>query len=184
MPNIYRISRIEETTLHIAAAANQKNLVKKLVEGMNRNDLKVENTEGCTPLCYAAITGNVNIAKAILQDQNEDLLSAKKKNEDLLNPGRGLKPLIVAALFGHKEMVKHLSRLTMIDNWPPTEKVELFVAYASIGMYGKHKFLLFATFTYLNHSFSIKLNDCLLLLLSSSSSSSSHLSKRIIPILW
>jgi ankyrin repeat protein len=112
---------------------------------MNSNDLKVENIKGSTPLCYAAITGNVNIAKAILQDQNEDLL----------NPGRGLKPLIVAALFGHKEMVKHLSRLTTTDNWDLTEKVELFVAYASIGMYGKHKFLLFATFTYLNRSFSI-----------------------------
>ena len=132
------ISDKQETTLHIAAAANQKNLVKKLVEVMNCDDLKVENIVGSTPLCYAAaITGNVNIAKAILQDQNEHLL----------NPDRGLKPLIVAALFGNKKMVKHLSPLTTTVTWNETEMVKLFVAYTRIGMYGKHKFLLFATFT-------------------------------------
>jgi hypothetical protein len=49
----------------------------------------------------------------------------------------------MAALLGHADMVNFLSPWTKITEWDITEQVELFVTYASVGMYGKHKFLLF-----------------------------------------
>ena len=138
MPNIQReISKQNETTLHIAAAANQEVFVKNLVKGMSSDDLKAENNVGNTALCYAAITGNVNIAK-VMQD----------KNGDLPNLGSGVKPLFMAALVGHGKMVEHLSRFTRIEEWDTTDQVELFVTYARVEMYGKHKFLLFALLWY------------------------------------
>ena len=62
------ITKAKETTLHLAAAANKEEFVKNLVSNaMSRDDLKVENIAGNTALSYAAATGNVNIAKAILE---------------------------------------------------------------------------------------------------------------------
>ena len=57
MPNIQReITKKRETTLHIAAAANQEEFVKNLVEGMSSDDITAENTVGSTALAYAAAT--------------------------------------------------------------------------------------------------------------------------------
>ena len=67
------ITKAKETTLHLAAAANKEEFVKNLVSNtMSSEDLKVENIAGNTALSYAAATGNVNIAKAMLE-KNRDL---------------------------------------------------------------------------------------------------------------
>ena len=53
MPNIQReINKKRETTLHIAAAANQENFVKNLANVMSSDDLKAVNTvwEHCLDL--------------------------------------------------------------------------------------------------------------------------------------
>ena len=66
MTNIQRsISGNEETTLHIAAAANQEDFVKKLSTLMTSNNynLTAENNVGNTALTYATAAGNVKIAK-------------------------------------------------------------------------------------------------------------------------
>ncbi|KAL0014027.1 hypothetical protein SO802_001096 [Lithocarpus litseifolius] len=127
MPNIQReITKKRETTLHIAAAANQEEFVKNLVEGMSSGDIAAENTVGSTALAYAAATGNVNIAKAML-----------KKNRDLPNLGSGMKPLFMAALLEHYQMVEYLSRSTKTWEWDITDQTELFVTYARVGYYGQ-----------------------------------------------
>ncbi|KAK7854810.1 ankyrin repeat-containing protein itn1 [Quercus suber] len=127
MPNIQReITKKRETTLHIAAAANQEEFVKNLVEGMSSDDITAENTVGSTALAYAAATGNVNIAKAML-----------KKNRDLPNLGSGMKPLLMAALLEHYQMVEHLSRSTRTWEWDIIDQTELFVTYARVGYYGQ-----------------------------------------------
>ena len=62
------ITKARETTLHVAAATNKEEFVKNLVSNaMSIEDLKVENIAGITALSYIAATGNVNIAKAILE---------------------------------------------------------------------------------------------------------------------
>ena len=132
MPNIQReITKKRETTLHIAAAANQEEFVKNLVERMSSDDITAENTVGSTALAYAAATGNVNIAKAML-----------KKNRALPNLGSGMKPLLMAALLEHYQMVEHLSRSTKTSEWDIRDQTELFVTYARVGYYGKYKLFL------------------------------------------
>ena len=94
-------------TLHIAAAASQEEFVKNLVKNIKSDDPKAETTNGSTALSYAAATGNVNIAKAIVE-----------KNNDLPNlPSSGEKPLYMAALFGHSHMVDYLSELPTTKVW-------------------------------------------------------------------
>ena len=106
IPNIQReITKKKETTLHIAAAANKEDFVKNLVKRMSSNELEVVNTAGNTALTYAAATGNVNIAEAMLE-----------KNRDLPNMGCVVKPLFMAALLGHVHMVNYLSGCTEITD--------------------------------------------------------------------
>ena len=85
------IGRKGETTLHVAAAANQEEFVKKLLTWMtSRNDnLRDVNGIGNTALTYTAAVGNVNIAKAMLEIDSE-----------LPNLRSGVKPLFMAAFSG------------------------------------------------------------------------------------
>lgn len=122
------ISRKKETTLHIAVAANQEDFVKNLVNKLNKEDLTVQNIAENTALTYAAATGNMNIAKVMLE-----------KNEELPNLGR-VKPLYMAALSGHSQMVQFLYPKTdrTVCQWVEGE-AELFVTCVKGGLYGKHK---------------------------------------------
>ena len=119
-----------ETTLHIAVAANQEDFVKNLVNGLSSIDLTEKNIVKNTAFTYAAATGNVNIAKAMLE-----------KNEDLPNLRSGVKPLYMAALLGHSQMVRFLYSKTnrMVCQWDQKEQAQLFITCVSGGLYGKHK---------------------------------------------
>ena len=131
MANIQRpISRKKETTLHIAVAANQEDFVKNLVNGLSSIDLTEKNIVKNTAFTYAAATGNVNIAKAMLE-----------KNEDLPNLRSGVKPLYMAALLGHSQMVRFLYSKTnrMVCQWDQKEQAQLFITCVSGGLSGKHK---------------------------------------------
>uniref|UniRef100_A0A2N9ER76 Uncharacterized protein n=1 Tax=Fagus sylvatica TaxID=28930 RepID=A0A2N9ER76_FAGSY len=123
MDNIQRvISDKGETTLHIAVAANQKEFIQNLLNHIKPDDkLVAVNKVGINAFTYAAATGKLDIVKAMLR----------------INPNFAgtVKPLLMATLFGHSEMVEHLSSLTTFDDWDTTDKVELFVACTSVGMY-------------------------------------------------
>ena len=131
MENIQRpISRKKETTLHIAVAANQEDFVNNLVKGLKSEDLIEPNIIENTAFTYAAATGNVKIAGVMLD-----------KNENLPNLSSGVKPLYMAALFGHSQMVQFLYSKThrMVHQWDQKEKAQLFITCVSGGLYGKHK---------------------------------------------
>ena len=115
------------TTLHIAAAANQEDFVKNLVKNLREEDLIVENDAKNTALSYAAATGNVNIATAMLE-----------KNSSLANLGK-VKPLFMAASLGHSEMVDYLYDKTEVNKWDEDEKAKLFITCVEGNLYGKHK---------------------------------------------
>ena len=128
MTNIQRsISGNEETILHIAAAANQEDFVKKLLTSNNYN-LTAETNVGNTALTYAAAAGNVKIAEMMV-----------KKNRALPNLGTGVKPLSMAALLGHSEMVQYLYSVTKIDK--PDDWNDIFIDCVRTDLYGKHKLL-------------------------------------------
>ena len=131
MRNIQRkITIREETTLHVAAAANQEEFVMNLLTTMMEDNLTAENTAGNTALAYAAAAGNVNIAKAML-----------KKDNDLPNLGRNVKPLYMAASLGHSQMVQFLYSWTKekVCEWEENEQTKLFYTCIEDDLFGKHK---------------------------------------------
>ncbi|KAJ0811077.1 putative ankyrin repeat-containing domain, PGG domain, ankyrin repeat-containing domain superfamily [Helianthus annuus] len=98
----YRITENNETPLHVAAAAGHSTkFVGNLVKMMNdEDDFKLQNRDGNTAFCLAAISGNVSMAKIMIE---------KKKLELRLICGRdNMKPLYLAAFHGNHDMVTYL----------------------------------------------------------------------------
>ena len=132
MPVIQKeICKSGETTLHIAVAANQELFVKKLLEWMLSNDcnLTATNKTGSTALAFAAAVGNMNIAEMMVAI-NANLPNIATTEE------KPKKPLFVAALWGHSEMVRYLKGKTTIDE---NERVEIFIICVKNDLYGKPK---------------------------------------------
>ncbi|KAL0010119.1 hypothetical protein SO802_005227, partial [Lithocarpus litseifolius] len=128
MPDIRReISDQRETILHIAAAAGQEDFVKKLLNRLNSEDLTVVNNAQNTVLVYAAASGNVKIAQAILQ-----------RNQGLANLVSGISPLYMAALSGHSQMATFLYSETahVVRDWVENEQEKIFIACVKNDIYG------------------------------------------------
>ncbi|KAL9236640.1 hypothetical protein vseg_011283 [Gypsophila vaccaria] len=98
-----RITKGGETVLHIAAAAKHTRLVKSLVYVMDCGSLALANKLGNTALCFAAVSGVVEIAQAMVE-----------KNRYLPNirGSQGMTPLHMAVLLGHCHMVEYLLKVT------------------------------------------------------------------------
>lgn len=88
-----------ETALHVAASAQRTSFVQNLVGKMQNEDLLYQNINGNTALCLTAITGNVKIAR-IMVELNRGLLT-------ICNNSR-MTPLYLAALYGKRDMVSYL----------------------------------------------------------------------------
>ncbi|KAM0053725.1 putative ankyrin repeat-containing domain, PGG domain, ankyrin repeat-containing domain superfamily [Helianthus debilis subsp. tardiflorus] len=98
----YRITENNETPLHVAAAAGHSTkFVGNLVNMMNDvDDFRLQNRDGNTAFCLAAISGNVSMAKIMIE---------KKKLELRLICGSDkMKPLYLAAFHGNHDMVNYL----------------------------------------------------------------------------
>nr|XP_043610868.1 uncharacterized protein LOC122582530 [Erigeron canadensis] len=75
----FSITDNSETALHIAASTQNADFVRNLVGLMQIEDLRLQNNNGNTALCLAAMAGNVEIAKIMVnhnpnqnQTQNHD----------------------------------------------------------------------------------------------------------------
>ncbi|GKC46191.1 ankyrin repeat-containing domain, PGG domain protein [Tanacetum coccineum] len=104
----YSITQNHETALHVAASANRSKqvveFVKNLVGLMKKDDLTLQNENGNTALYLAAASGNLETVKIMLE-----------KNETLHTiPGHGGQrmPLYAAAVYGSKDVVKHLYNIS------------------------------------------------------------------------
>ncbi|KAJ0082595.1 hypothetical protein Patl1_12329 [Pistacia atlantica] len=73
-----RISKEGDTALHIAAAAEQTDFLKKLVDNINKEDLATTNNAGNTAFCLAAVSGNVELAQVMMNKMKKEDLTAKK----------------------------------------------------------------------------------------------------------
>ncbi|KAJ9559273.1 hypothetical protein OSB04_013887 [Centaurea solstitialis] len=116
----YSITEHCETALHIAASAQSNaqttEFVQNIVQMMEKEDLLLQNSTGNTALCLAAAAGNVEIAR-IMVNLNEDLLTIPNRKE--------MMPLYVAALFRNYDMVKYLyesSGQMSGGDWTPLHK--------------------------------------------------------------
>lgn len=138
-----KITRQGDTALHIAAIAKRTDFVVKLVALMVQDRcthlLFLRNNNGNTALCLAAASGTVEIAK-VMVEADESLLEI---------PGNtsGLTPLHMAALLGHREMVKYLLRLTQ-DRLSYEECCAIFITTINSDLYGMLRCLELCVFAY------------------------------------
>ena len=87
-----KITKGGETALHIAAAAKHIEVVQVLVNTMSYDALVLRNKVGNTALCFAAVSGVVENAKA-MADKNGALPN--------IRGNQGMTPLYMAVLLGH-----------------------------------------------------------------------------------
>ncbi|KAL9670996.1 hypothetical protein QQ045_008559 [Rhodiola kirilowii] len=122
-----RITYEGETGLHIAAGAKNLSFVRMLVSLMNPADIALTNNSNYTALYFAAASGVVDIAKALVE---------KDENLPFVRGKEGLTPLHVAASSGHRDMVNYLSPLTDLpDILTFEDRVELFISVIKTNLY-------------------------------------------------
>jgi len=115
------------TLLHVVAGTDQVHFVDLLVKLLNPDDLELKNFNGNTAFCYAAASGNLQIASLMI-----------KKNAGLpkIRGGEGATPFYMAALQGKDDMARHLYDLTTgileEDEW-----TTLFFLCIKNGLYGE-----------------------------------------------
>ncbi|XP_016478831.1 uncharacterized protein LOC107800193 isoform X2 [Nicotiana tabacum] len=98
-----RITKGWETALHIAAGANKVQFVEELVKLMSPLELALQNKYDNTALCFAAASGLTRIAKVMVM---------KNQFLPIVRGSKGVTPLHMAALLGHREMVWYLYSVT------------------------------------------------------------------------
>lgn len=95
----YSITEIMETPLHLASRARSYEFVRHLLDMMEEEDLKLQNKDGNTAFCLAAMAGDVRLAK-IMVAKNQELLTIRGSGN--------MMPLYLAASNSSHEMVKYL----------------------------------------------------------------------------
>lgn len=120
-----------DRALHIAAAAKQTAFVQNLVEHLNASDLELRNTHGNTAFCFAAVSGVVEIAK-VMYEQNKKLPTIRSSI--------GKTPLEMAILLGNRKMVEYLYPITTLEDLNAEEYMEILVATIHTDMFGMKSF--------------------------------------------
>uniref|UniRef100_F6HF61 Protein kinase domain-containing protein n=1 Tax=Vitis vinifera TaxID=29760 RepID=F6HF61_VITVI len=121
-----RITRRSETALHIAAGARHTRFVEELVKLMKPDDLALQNKVGNTALCFAAASGITRIAE-VMVNKNREL--------PMIRGSKGVTPLYMAALVGHKDMVRYLYSVTEEDNLTKEDRIGLLVAAITANLF-------------------------------------------------
>uniref|UniRef100_A0A166C0M8 Uncharacterized protein n=1 Tax=Daucus carota subsp. sativus TaxID=79200 RepID=A0A166C0M8_DAUCS len=123
------ITKNSETALHIASSTKHTHFVEELVQLMEPEDLELQNKNSNTALCLAAAAGTVKIA---------DIMVRKRPNLLKIRGNNKMSPLLMAALFGHKDMVSYLYNKTKNmtdDDWINTDRIMLLHACISANLY-------------------------------------------------
>uniref|UniRef100_A0A6N2LA27 PGG domain-containing protein n=1 Tax=Salix viminalis TaxID=40686 RepID=A0A6N2LA27_SALVM len=94
-----RISAYGDTALHVAVLAGHTEIVEELVGRLEQGELGIPNGNNATALNYAAIGGITRIAEELVE-KNRGLLTVPNQ--------KGQIPVVVASLYGHKDMVRYL----------------------------------------------------------------------------
>ncbi|XWS44752.1 hypothetical protein CRYUN_Cryun15aG0074500 [Craigia yunnanensis] len=102
-----------DTALHIAVLAGHVDIVEELVGRMSAQEIAVKQKFGSTALNFAAIGGVTDIAELLVK-KNRDLLKIPNDHDQI--------PVVVAALYGHRDLVQYLYMETPIEELHPTSK--------------------------------------------------------------
>lgn len=120
------ISRNGDTALHIAAAAGHYSFVKQILLHIDKKQLEARNGLENTAFCLAAASGVLEMVQEM-----------QKGNSNLPNiPGSSdMKPILMAALLGHGEIVLHL--MTCFDDLIDGDRIDLLIFTINTDLYGK-----------------------------------------------
>ncbi|KAA8535782.1 hypothetical protein F0562_030784 [Nyssa sinensis] len=121
-----KITKGCETALHIAAAARHTKFVEELVNKISANDLELKNKDGNTALCFVAASGITWIAEVMMN---------KNINLPRIRGSRGVTPLYMAVLLGHRDMVWYLYSVTGDEFLKLEDFFGLLVAAISSNLY-------------------------------------------------
>ncbi|XP_020519839.1 uncharacterized protein LOC18429609 isoform X2 [Amborella trichopoda] len=94
------ITNNDDTILHVAAQARQTEMMQKLLELTDTENVAMKNKHGNTPLHEAVITGSVGVCRALVGKDRQML--------DMRNV-LGETPLFLAAKFGNKKVLRSLA---------------------------------------------------------------------------
>lgn len=122
-----KLTKSEDTALHIAVTYGKADIVRKLVESMGNdasNILKVKNDKGNAALHLAAAVGNVEICSCMAS--KDPHLIAARNNE-------GETPLFLAAFNGKKEAFLCLHKLAKDNSSIRKSKGGDTILHAAIG---------------------------------------------------
>ncbi|KAH6801433.1 hypothetical protein C2S52_001897 [Perilla frutescens var. hirtella] len=111
-----------DRALHVATAMKHEEFVQKLVEKMSPSDLELLDGQGYTACSYAAISGVVEIAAALM-----------KKNTNLIK--NNVTALQKAAFCGNKEMVSYLLKFTQVEDFLNEQWFDLLLLVVRTKMY-------------------------------------------------
>ena len=102
-----------DTALHIAVLAGHVDIVEELVGRMSAQEIAVKQKSGSTALNFAAIGGVTEIAELLVK-KNRDLLKIPNDHDQI--------PVVVASIYGHRDLVLYLYMETPIEELDPTSK--------------------------------------------------------------
>ncbi|KAH7851623.1 hypothetical protein Vadar_014411 [Vaccinium darrowii] len=105
-----QISSNGGTALHIAVLGGHVKIVEELVHMISAEELTLPTKTGETTLSLAAGGGITKVAKPLVR-KNHDLLGKKNKKDNI--------PVVVAAQFGHVDMVHFLYWVTQEEDLDP-----------------------------------------------------------------
>ena len=126
-----RITKGWETALHIAVGARHIGFVEEVVKLTSVADLELRDKYNNTALCVAAASGITRIAEVMV-----------KKNKYLprIRGNKGVTPLYIAALFGHRDMVWYLYKVTAAEDLTQEDYIGLLIATITTDLFGmKHE---------------------------------------------
>ncbi|KAH0736947.1 hypothetical protein KY290_035652 [Solanum tuberosum] len=113
--------------LHIATQAKSFRFVVELMKLMKATDLELKNKYENTAFCLAAMSGFIDIAKA-MREKNENLPNIRCGIDELL-------PIVATAQCGYKAMVSYLYEITDLDTMLPEERLNLLELTITNEMY-------------------------------------------------
>lgn len=124
------ITDMGDRALHIAVFMAHAKFVQKLIPLVkSRSHLGLHDGRGYTACCYAAMTGRVEVAH-IIMEENENLGSARNRY--------GTTPLQLAASYGNADMVSYFLRWAYVGDLLIKEWFDLLLVTIRSKMYGTH----------------------------------------------
>ncbi|XP_075673096.1 uncharacterized protein LOC142642590 isoform X2 [Castanea sativa] len=121
------LTETRESVLHIAFASKHTAFVKEVVRFLTSEELEQQNVDGDTALCFAAKSGTVTIAEAMV-NRNSRLLYIRSSEYRT--------PLHIAAKLGSREMTLYLYSRTEFRFLSIDERMEILMSTITNDMYG------------------------------------------------